>query len=86
MNKALLKWRPGNYQIMGRVIDHMLRVGVKCLYCTNKMEKTTKPDTELASGLFEFVCPYCRFVAHFVGDGNKELNYYGVRMCEPYNP
>jgi hypothetical protein len=41
---------------------------------------TNRPDLYEQTGLDEFVCPICRFVAYFVGNGNEELNYHGVIM------
>lgn len=65
---------------MNGVRERMRSEGIKCLYCGYKMEKANRPEFYDQTGLYEFVCSMCRFVAYFVGDGNKELNYHGVRM------
>jgi hypothetical protein len=61
--------------------ENMLTEGIKCLYCQNKMKRTTRPDFQSKSGLDEYVCPNCWFVAYFVGDhDHANVNYYGVNM------
>ena len=40
---------------MNSVWERMLAEGVKCLYCGNKMERTTRQEFESASGLHEYV-------------------------------